>query len=112
MLREQERARIAAVGRGKLRFSDGGLWNLSATPDPVFRAILRSAFLRFYLDPVRLVRALRAHPWPLGVLVPGAGKLARAVVRATFGSTASRPVPSRRTAYGEGGPPAAAGGNE
>jgi hypothetical protein len=89
MLGEEERARIAAVGRGDVRFSDGALWNLSATPDPVFRAILRSAFVRFYLDPARLVRALRAHPRPLGLLVPGARSLARAVVRATLGSTAS-----------------------
>ena len=40
-------------------------------PDREFRQILRTAFLRFYVNPMRILRILQKHPRPLTALWVG-----------------------------------------
>jgi radical SAM superfamily enzyme YgiQ (UPF0313 family) len=86
-----ERAMISAVDAAHRRYSGTRLWNLSGAPDRVFRKIWRSAFVRFYLDPVRVSRTVFTHPRPITLLSIGFRKLARALLNTTFNRLAKHP---------------------
>ena len=55
--------------------------NLSEIGDELFYRMRRNAYLRFYMDPARIVRILRAHPRKSSLLQYAAAMLIRDVLR-------------------------------
>jgi radical SAM superfamily enzyme YgiQ (UPF0313 family) len=59
--------------------------NLTAMPDGAVLKALRRAFLRFYANPLRVVRILRAHPRRFQALALGVRQFLRRLVSIRFG---------------------------
>ncbi len=73
-LQEEQRATLSQVDSDCLQYCSNVL-NLTAVSDEGFRRIQRNAFLRFYLNPWRLIRLLWNHPHPVPAVFLGARQI-------------------------------------